>query len=226
MLGYVTGTEATTAFTDLIIAVFSLILGICLVRVKSAKTEERRLWLFFFFAFAAACATGFVFHYYIWNGLLWRVIWLVMCTLMFAVAVCFHMVCIDMCTDNRRPDRKDRKIIYAVSAVFWIPVALIRFITAVNTTKLFTIYALVFLAASYILQIRSAVTRKPGSVLFLMSLLPVIPGAALQLNRSFVFRFIWDFDFNGITHLLFLFFLLFLYLSALRSLTAVRKLTI
>ncbi len=191
-------TELTTAFTDLILAAVSLY-AVAMLRIRSGDfsiSQKPRIWMAAFTALAIAGLLGFFAHGFVMserlNSALWQPLYL---SLGITVAFFAAGVLIDM-----RRRRLPAGVIIAlviVASVFYgftlvVPGSFLVFIAYEAMAMLFALTVYLVIAV-----------RRGGAWTWFMTLgiFFSIAAAVIQATGSLSVTLIWEFDHNGIFHL-------------------------
>jgi hypothetical protein len=205
-------TEQTTAVTDLILAVLALIVSFIIYNIGYPRNlKKARLWVWAFrllaiASFFGAAAHGFKMTEHT-NFILWQPINLALglTIALFAAGVVYDL----------KGDSLPRAIVpvfLAAGMIFYVVTVLVP-----GTFIVFILYeAIVMLFALISYLVLSFRKKHNGYWLMVMGIVLSITAAGIQATSSIRFTLIWEFDHNGVFHLIQMLGLVFL-LSGLRS---------
>ncbi|MGA1820082.1 MAG: DUF6962 family protein [Thermoplasmatota archaeon] len=189
--------EQTTAFTDLVLSALAVLTAVYITRKGSKRESFRKLiwfWAFMFLSIAAvvgAIAHGFEMSDSLRDGI-WNII-------NFSLGMTIALFLVGTVRDLKG-DAFSLKFLYvmiAVSLVFFVVTVLVPGIFLV-----FIIYesiAMVCALGAYsYLHFKKGF---PGSGLIALAILITMIAAAIQATETISFTLIWEFDFNGIFHM-------------------------
>lgn len=190
-------TEQTTAATDVILAVVAL--AVCIVTYKSGKKSKPgkgRIWAWAFGLLAFAAMTGAVVHGFQMSDRLNYILWqplnlaLGLALSMFVVGVVYDI------THGSLP-KVVLPVMIATGSLFYlitlfIPGTFLVFILYEAVAMLFSL--VVYIILGFRKQVR-------GAWLMALGIFITIIAAALQATEIVYLRCIWEFDHNGIFHL-------------------------
>jgi hypothetical protein len=190
-------TELTTAFTDLLLAAVSLTVLVCVYRTGHSRDSKKTLiWLWAFAFLTVASVFGAMAHGFKMaertNFILWQPINL---SLGITVALFVSGVVYDL----RRHSIPSPvlALLLASALVFYAITVLIP-----GYFLIFIIYeavAMIFAFVSYlVLSIRD---KSKGYLFMTAGIFISIIASTIQATHSVSFRFIWEFDHNGVFHL-------------------------
>ncbi|MGA1792342.1 MAG: DUF6962 family protein [Thermoplasmatota archaeon] len=190
-------TEQTTAFTDLILSALAVLTAVYIARKGGRQESFRKLiwfWAFMFLSIAAivgAIAHGFEMSDSLRDGV-WNII-------NFSLGMTIALFLVGTVRDLKG-DAFSLKFLYvmiAISLVFFIVTVLVPGIFLV-----FIIYesiAMVCALGTYAYLFFKK--RFPGSGLIALAILITMIAAAIQATETITFTLIWEFDFNGLFHM-------------------------
>ncbi|MBN1389609.1 MAG: hypothetical protein JXA22_03095 [Candidatus Thermoplasmatota archaeon] len=190
-------TEQTTAFTDLILSALAVITAVYIARRGGRRETFRKvIWFWAFQFLAIAAAVGAVAHGFEMPGSLNDGLWNI---INFSLGMTIALFLVGTVRDLKG-DELSRKFLYVMIAV-----SLIFFIVTVLVPDMF----LVFIIYESIAMLCALVTylflffRKslPGSGLIAGAILITMIAAGIQATETLMITLIWEFDFNGIFHM-------------------------
>ena len=212
---FTSGTDITTAVTDLINAALALFLMCRLIR-KGTGTARGRLWVVTFILFIMVSCTGFVIH-----GLtaasgheinqLWRKVLMVEMAFMLA----FYTLSILCDIYGAAVLRRAMPVILTLAAVFSVAAVLLMGRTTYGFT-IFVVYCLATLLFLIVLLIRN-LRRKKGLPLYLAATLLLFAANYVQTIKAIQFRLIWDFNYDSVYHFMLFLFVLIQYRGICRT---------
>jgi len=190
-------TEQTTAATDVILAIVALI--VCIATYRSGKKSNPRkgkIWAWAFGLLAFAAMTGAVAHgfqmsdqlnYFLWQPLNLA---LGLAVSMFVVGVAFDM------TRGSLP-KVVLPVMITTGTLFYLITLLFP-----GTFLVFILYeAIAMLFSLVVYIILGSQKRLHGAWLMALGIFITIIAAAIQATETVHLHCIWEFDFNGIFHL-------------------------
>lgn len=202
----------STALTDLINALALLPMLLLLRPVFSPDHPQGLFWHKLLRQIALSCFLGFVLHIRPWpNGPLVG-IWLVLYVVL--LETLRTLLTLVLCTSLRKDAlpppitrllRVIQTMVFSILAIFLL--------CHQNPIRLFLLYGGTIAAISIYYLFRLARQGHRGSQIFLLVLVPQIPGLALQFLRRGEYALL-GLDFNGLHHLCILLSLLILYFAA------------
>ncbi len=186
-------TELTTAATDALLTVV-VIAGLGWLRRRAPASPRRTLWGRGLALFAAAGALGAFVHGFDLDArtreLLWRPLYL---TLGSALALFSAGAIGDW--RGGAPARRALPFLLAVALGFYLLTRL-----SGGNFLVFVIFEAAALLLALAVYVRLALERKPGAGLVVAGLVLSLAGGVLQAS-SLSLHLIWDFDHNGLYHL-------------------------
>ena len=204
---FTSGTDITTAVTDLINAALAFFLMCRLIR-KGTGTKRDRVWITTFILFIMVSCTGFVIH-----GLtaasgyeinqLWRRLLMVEMAFMLA----FYTISILCDIYGEIVLRKAASVVLPLAAVFSVAAILLMGRTSYGFT-IFVVYCLTTLLYLIVLLFRHR-KEKDGLTLYLIATILLAAANYVQTIKSIQFSLIWAFNYDSVYHfMLFLFILI------------------
>lgn len=189
-------TEQTTAFTDLILGILSLICCMLLKKTSTRNRIKQKIWLCFFLFLSLASFLGALAHGVEMSsnmkGLLWHPLYLFL-----ALSVAFFVM---GAIFEIRSERNCRSIISLM-----ISVAFLFFLITVFIPESFLVFIIYegfcLLVCLVIFLFKLFRTRQPSYLFMIAGIMLTILAAVLQSMQNISFHFIWEFDHNGIFHL-------------------------
>jgi hypothetical protein len=191
-------TEQTTAATDLLLALVALASVVYLARVgKGRDPWKARIWSWAFGLLTFASAMGAVAHGFKMSEQLNRLLWQ---PLNLALGLTIAMFAVGVVYDRwgHAISKRVLPILVAVGVVFFgvtvvIPGSFLVFILYEAAAMLFALAVYVLLAAR---------KQLAGAAVMAAGILITIVAAAIQASGAVFVKIIWEFDFNGIFHLI------------------------
>lgn len=194
--------ERTTAATDLVMAVVATACAVYLCRVGRPDVYRRNLWAWVLGLLAASAAIGAVAHGFKMsaelNNLLWQPLNLLLglTVALFAVGAVYDM-------SGRRVAQRVLPVMITVGVLFYGVTAVLPDSMFPDKFLVFVIYetlVMLFALGTYCtLAIRG---RLNGASLIAAGILITIAAAAVQATGTLNFTIVWEFDHNGIFHLM------------------------
>ncbi len=199
-------TEQTTAATDILMAVLAFIVTLKVYRTgKSIDSRKTMIWVWAFGLLTFASATGAVAHGFQMSKLLNFILWQ---PLNLALGVAIGLFVAGVVYDYRNfslPKALIPVLLVCAIAFFTItviiPDSFIVFIIYEAIAMLFSLIAYTILASR---------NRLKGAWLMAAGIMVTIIAAAIQAVETIKVTFIWEFDHNGIFHIVQMVGLLFL----------------
>ncbi len=206
-------TEQTTAATDLMLAIISIVTAFGIYNLgKQVQPVKTRIWVAVFILLAIAALFGAIAHGFVMsektNYILWQ-------PLNLALGLGVSLFAAGAIFDLRRgsvpkgivPGLLALGIIFYFITVF-VPGSFLVFIIYEAVVMLFALVAYVVLAAKQ---------KLIGAWWMVLGILITIIAAAIQATESVSVQFIWDFDHNGIFHIVQMAGILIIYLGLAKS---------
>jgi len=190
-------TERTTAATDIVLTLIGIVCATYLYKIGHREPFKRNVWCCALALLAGAAALGTVAHGIKMsesvNNILWQPLNLSLglAVALFAVGVIYDMW-------GRSAARRILPVMISVGVLFYV-VTLIR----PGSFTLFIVYeagVMMFALGAYALL--TARRRLRGSGLMTAGILVTIAAAGVQTWESVRFTLIWEFDRNGLFHLI------------------------
>ncbi len=189
-------TELTTAATDVALGLLAIGSVIYLWRMSELDSWKVGLWCWVFGLLAAAALLGAVAHGFVWSTRVWNLLWIPLFLLLVLTVALFVVGAI---YDWRgiAPARASLPIMVVLALLFFgvTRVASGAFVVFV----LYEVFAMLFALAVYGYLAMGA--RGAGMGLMAAGVGLNIAAAAIQATRSVSFTLIWQFDHNGVFHL-------------------------
>jgi hypothetical protein len=187
-------TERTTAATDLLLAVVALI-GASLLLRRAPRSLAARIWAGALLAAALASVLGAVTHgLEMPEGLrerLWQPLYLLL-----GVTVAGFVA--GAVADGHGPRRARAILVIMLLAALGFYVATQR---SGGDFLVFVAFQAGGLVAALAIYLRLAARGRPGAALVAAALALSLAAGALQASESVSLRLVWDFDHNGVYHL-------------------------
>ncbi len=187
-------TERTTAATDFLLAVAAFVGAWHLAR-RTPGSIAARIWAAALVAAGLASVLGSVTHGFEMSEGLREWLWQPLFLLLGVTVACFVAGAV---ADGygARPAR----IVLALMLI-----AALGFYVATRRSggdfAVFVIFQAAGLVAALVIYLHLAKRRRPGAILVAAALALSLAAGAIQANQSLALRFVWDFDHNGIYHL-------------------------
>jgi hypothetical protein len=195
-------TEQTTAATDLVLAILAAACAVYLCRIGRLNVYRRNLWSWVFGLLAVSAAIGAVAHGFRMspevNNLLWQPLNLLLglTVAMFAVGAVYD-------TWGRRIAQRLLPVMMAIGVFFYGVTVMLPDSTPSDGFLAFIVYetvVMLFALGTYCtLAVRG---RLDGAGLIAAAILITIAAAAVQATGTLHFTLIWEFNHDGIFHLM------------------------
>jgi len=189
-------TEQTTAVTDAVLAVLAAGCVVYLSRIGSREPWKRNVWSWAFGLLALSAALGAVAHGFkmsaATNHLLWQPLnfALGLTVALFAVGVVYDMW-------GERVARRALPVMIIAGVIFYMVTLFFP-----DTFLVFILYETAVIAfALGVYGTLSVRKRFRGAGLMAAGMLVTMIAGTVQATESLYFTFIWQFDYNGIFHL-------------------------
>jgi len=206
--------EQTTAFTDLILSILSIGFAFYLAGSKRmvGSRFRARIWTMILLFLGLSAGIGAVAHGLEMSDSLNRWVWHPL-NLGLGMTVAFFVIAVINDVSGERRAKRMIPVMVTISLLFFLVTVFIP-----GSFLVFIIYeALAMLGALisyFLLTIRKKLT---GSGLITLGILLTIIAAGVQATEAVRFTLIWEFDFNGLFHILQMIALPFLVIGATKS---------
>lgn len=198
-----TQVEITGAVTDLLLGVILIPLIITLKFIKTDKALQKKWWFYFLLTLDIACILGFLAHYCFTEPIPNRIIWIPLFTIMYEAVNCFFLSCTAVATNGKRPYKKDVLTVHLVSLACYILTHIIVGVFGADSIMVMTCFNSVIALVGFSFVVKKAIKKgNKSEKLIVSSLIPLLPAAYFQIKRQGFVHIIWDFNHNGISHLL------------------------
>lgn len=212
-------TELTTSVTDLLIAVLALASALILSRRKTDKTRLRREWAAFFLFLGIASLMGALNHGLLpQGGMARRIFWIFLYAALFAATGSFAVPVTDSASEGEHPTKRETAVLYIAEAVMYVPTALLEWLRGFDMLFLFLIFGAFIGVVVVILVIK---LLRDGNVLgryLLAAAIAAVLALLVEFTKIGSFHLIWDFNHDGLTHLILMVSIVFIYFGASKSL--------
>ncbi|MDP2424592.1 MAG: hypothetical protein U1C46_11245 [Bacteroidales bacterium] len=202
-------TEQTTAITDVVLAIVAFTMAVNLISIgRSRDKTKARIWAWAFSLLAFAAFMGFIAHGFQMSARLNYIFWQPL-NLALGLAIAFFVIGV-MCDYKRTalPVWLSPAIL-AIAVLFYVITLLVP-----GSFFVFIIYeAIAMLFALVVYSILAIRRRLRGAWLMSAGILITMIAAAIQASEAVFITLIWDFDFNGIFHIVQIPGLIFLWLG-------------
>jgi outer membrane protein assembly factor BamB len=205
---WTTAPEMTTAVTNIVIAVSAAVLFFMIRRLKGEDRVRSALWQIIFALLCAVGIYGFFVHAIVMDTPTLNAAWMPLSFIMGLMVASFTITA--FYETLGRSSLKKAVIINVILAVVF-------FLAMLLLSKFIAGYFVVFIAYSavnFILcVVLYAVTarKRKHTVYYIIGILLMMAGSALQAMRTITFTLIWQFDYNTVYHLFLLAALFFFY---------------
>jgi len=188
--------EQTTAATDLLLGMLSILFSILVIREHSGNRFHRKMWFLFFLFLGLASFLGAIVHGIDLNGeikhLLWNPLYLFL-----ALSVAFFVLgaIFEIC--GEKGSRKSLPFMLCAAGCLFLVTVFIP-----DSFLIFIIYeALGLMTCLGIFLGKVFQTRETAYLFMITGILLTALAAVLQSRADLVLYLIWEFDHNGIFHL-------------------------
>jgi hypothetical protein len=187
-------TERTTAATDLLLAVATFAGAWHLARRGPASLAVR-IWTAALVAAGLASVLGAVTHGFEMSPALREWLWQPLFLLLGTTVACFVAGAV---ADGfgPRPARVVLALMLLAALGFYVATRL-----SGGDFVVFVMFQAAGLLAALAIYLRLAAGRRPGASLVAAALALSLAAGAVQANESLALRFVWEFDHNGVYHL-------------------------
>lgn len=201
-------TEQTTAATDLILGVVSLVLLFLLHRNPVNDALKRRHWSFMYGFLAAASILGGVAHGFVWPELFLKVVWQVL-YLLLGFTVAFFAVGAIHELWGASASKKLAPFILASAFLFYLVTALVP-----GSFLVFIAYEAVALAGALFIYLYLGFRDRDKACFLMVAGIAIsIMAAVVQALGSLRITLLWEFNHNGVFHLIQIAGIIFIYWS-------------
>ena len=199
------GTEWTTAVTDLINGLITLIPVLWCLR-KTPYTKRYQLWTIAFAMLAVISIAGFFIHGFEMSESLIDVLWCGMYIIL-SLMISAYVTAVKYDIDGE----KGYSHFHRISIILAVIVSLIMCITicilSIDIFLIFSIYCLGNMIYC-IISLLGQVHKRPGFKWYLISIFVLIIGSILQTIKAIRFTIIWQFNSDTVYHFMTLLFML------------------
>ncbi|MGA1848204.1 MAG: DUF6962 family protein [Thermoplasmatota archaeon] len=207
-------TEQTTAFTDLVLSILAVGFAFYLARseVKVGSRFRTRIWTMILLFLGLSAGLGAVAHGFEMSDSLNRSVWHPL-NLGLGMTIAFFVIAVIHDISGKRRAKKLIPVMVTVSLLFFLVTVFIP-----GSFLVFIIYEALAMLGALISYFLLTIRKKlPGSGLITMGILLTIIAAGVQASESVEFTLIWEFDHNGLFHIIQMMALPFLVFGATRS---------
>ena len=198
-----TEAELTGALTDLFAGAIAIPLIAVLIKTSAAKRREKKYWVSFFICLCVSFLVGFAAHYLIRSEFGQKTIWVFLYFLLIETASLFTLLGICIFTKEKKPDPNLLKIFHAAELPFWLAVVIPETFFGKNMIVPCVAVCSALGVFGFILILLSLIKHGEKSLLLsLLSVVLLLPAAFIQLKHDSFIHIIFDFDHNGIAHVL------------------------
>ncbi len=189
--------EQTTAATDAVLAVLALVGSIYLQQIQRAAPWKANLWSVAFLLLAVAAALGAVVHGLVWDAATSRLLWHPL-NLALGLVVALFVVGVVYDVWGKAVARRALPVLLVVVGAFFLvtlvlPGSFLVFVISQALGMLFVLGCYGWLAWQ---------ERLPGAGWMAAGVLVSIVAAGVQVSGSVTLTLIWQFDHNGVFHLM------------------------
>lgn len=198
-----TEAELTGALTDLFAGAVAIPLIVILIKTNAHKRKEKKYWVSFFVCLCVSFLVGFAAHYLIRSELGQKITWVFLYFLLIETTSLFALLGICIYTKEKKPDPKLLKIFHSILLPFWLAVVIPETFFGKNMIIPCVAVCSVLGVFGFILILLSLIKHGEKSLLLpLLSVVLLLPAAFVQLKHDSFIHVVFDFDHNGIAHLL------------------------
>lgn len=201
-------TEQTTAATDVVLALLAGCCAVLLRRFRQTVSFKVAVWTWTFVLVALAAALGAVAHGFEMEQQTWDLIWQ---PLNLCLGLAVGLFCVGAFYDSwgHRFARRALPLMIGLGVVFFAATTLIQ-----KGFLVFVIYEALAMIAALVIYIRLALNgRLPGAILMAAGVVVNIIAAVVQATGAVKLTLVWEFDHNGVFHLIQLVGILLLYVG-------------
>lgn len=203
--------EISIAYTNLLNSIVSLCFMCCFIR-KGLRYRRNRLWFMAYLFLMLNCFIGFILHGFklpdFENIALWSVLYLLLGIMLSRYVIALRH---DVLNEQESP-----KSLLIGSLAASLIIAIINIIDYRFSFPLFSLYAIINVFSILVLIIRKIKTDK-RYIWYFVAILFFIVGSIIQAMSFIRFRFIFEFDNNGLYHLLLLVFQILQFIGILKT---------
>lgn len=207
----VSAAEVSIAYTNLMNSVVSLCFMTCFIR-KGLQIRRNKLWFLAYLFLMLNCFIGFILHGFklpdFENIALWSVLYLLLGVMLSRYVIALRH---DVLNEQESP-----KGLLIGSLVVSFVIAIINIIDYHYSYPLFSLYAIINVVSILVLLSRKIKTDK-RYIWYFVAILFFIAGSIVQAMSFIRFRFIFEFDNNGLYHLLLLVFQILQFIGILKT---------
>jgi len=187
-------TERTTAATDLLLAIAAFVGAWHLGRQAPASLAAR-IWAGALVAAGLASVLGAVTHGLEISQTLRELLWQPLFLLLGATVACFVAGGVADAY-GPRPARLVLTVMLIVALGFYVATRL-----SGGKFVVFVVFQAAGLVAALAIYLRLTARRRPGAILVAAALALSLAAGVIQASESLALHFVWEFDHNGIYHL-------------------------
>ena len=200
-----TGTEWTTAFTDLLNGLIAIIPIVwCLTRKPFIK--RYRLWAAAFGMLSAMSIAGFFAHGFVMSQTALDILWCVLYLFM-TFMVCAYVIAVKY--DLDRDEGLDRffKTSITLAVIVAVCLGVMEFFLPDYSFWVFSAYALGNMIYCLI-RLWGRAKETSGFWWYIVGIIVMIVGSVLQMVKSIHFTIVWEYNYNAVYHFFILLFIL------------------
>ena len=209
-------TEQTTAVTDLLVAAIAVACAVSLRRFRSLDSFKVGTWTWTLLLVALAAVLGAAAHGFVMPPQVSYAIWQPL-NLSLGLAVAFF--CVGAVYDAWGYDisRWTLPPLIAIGIIFYLATTVMQ-----QGFFVFVVYQTIAMSAAFLIYFWLAIGRRlPGAVFMMTAILVNVIAASIQASRSVGFQLVWQFDHNGVFHLVQIIGILLLYVGLCSSLKTI-----
>ena len=202
---FTNGTQLSTAITNLFIALIAIY---SYLNVRKSNNT----WKYFFLTMTLCALFGFIIHGFLISENIIRIFWIIL-SFFFCIAISLLVTSIINELNNNK-----KVIIYIFAISICLFICMFVFIlNNLNFLLLYIFYVLICLIIMTIIVLYLIFVKKQKhAIYYLLAIFMQIIGGLFLLNKSSYFKFIFEFDKNGIYHI-FMIITIFLFYLGVRN---------
>lgn len=198
-----TEAELTGALTDLLAGLIIIPLFIILCKTATERKKEKHYWICLFATLDIAFLLGYTVHYHISDPTGQRFVWVFLYWFMLETTVLLLSLGISALTKGAMPDKRLAKRLHLAVIPLYLSVLIPEIVTGRRKIILCVVYCTVIVITGLVLMFFAAVKHGERSAAIPpLALIPLIPASLIQMKHNALLHVLFDFDHNGIAHLL------------------------
>jgi hypothetical protein len=190
-------TEQTTAATDAVVAFLALVCGLYLQGLKQYEPWKANLWSLAFGLLTIAATLGAVAHGFKWSAQTWALLWQPL-NLALGLTIALFVVGVVYDVWGKQAAWRVLPVMLAVGVGFFVLTLVFP-----GTFLVFVLYQAVGMLFALISYGRLALQKQlQGAWLMVAGVLVTMIASGVQTSGSVRLNLIWQFDHNGVFHLI------------------------